>query len=58
MGGTSFGFEAAIGTGFMRPSWHHATKLGTATVAGKPSETLPPMTEKSILGQAGIRRKK
>ncbi|MGH3898881.1 MAG: type II toxin-antitoxin system HicA family toxin [Pseudonocardiaceae bacterium] len=27
--------------------YRHATKPGTATVAGKPSETLRPMTEKS-----------
>ena len=36
--------------------YRHATKPGTATVAGKPSETWRPMTEKSILGQAGIGR--
>lgn len=36
--------------------YRHATKPGTATVAGKPSETLRPMTEKSILRQAGIGR--
>ncbi|MGH3870405.1 MAG: type II toxin-antitoxin system HicA family toxin [Pseudonocardiaceae bacterium] len=36
--------------------YHHPTKPGTATVAGKPSDTLPPMTEKSILKQAGIGR--
>jgi predicted RNA binding protein YcfA (HicA-like mRNA interferase family) len=29
--------------------YRHPTKPGTATVAGKPSETLRPMTEKSIL---------
>lgn len=34
----------------------HCTLPGTATVAGKPSETLRPMTEKSILRQAGIER--
>jgi predicted RNA binding protein YcfA (HicA-like mRNA interferase family) len=36
--------------------YRHPTKPGTATVAGKPSETLRPMTEKSILRQAGIGR--
>jgi predicted RNA binding protein YcfA (HicA-like mRNA interferase family) len=34
--------------------YRHPTKPGTATVAGKLSETLRPMTEKSILRQAGI----
>ena len=34
--------------------YRHPTKPGTATMAGKPSETLRPMTEKSILRQAGI----
>lgn len=37
--------------------FRHATKAGTTTVAGKPSETLRPMTEKSILVQAGIERR-
>ncbi|MGH3753373.1 MAG: type II toxin-antitoxin system HicA family toxin [Pseudonocardiaceae bacterium] len=31
-------------------------KPGTTTVVGKPSETLRPMTEKSILRQAGVGR--
>lgn len=34
--------------------FRHPTKPGTATIAGKPSATLPPGTEKSILRQAGI----
>ncbi|MGI8814097.1 MAG: type II toxin-antitoxin system HicA family toxin [Pseudonocardia sp.] len=33
--------------------YRHPTKPGTTTVAGKPSETLPPGTEKSILRQSG-----
>lgn len=37
--------------------YRHAAKPGTATVAGKLSETLRPMTEKSILRQAGIERR-
>jgi len=32
----------------------HPTISGRVTVAGKPSETLPPGTERSILKQAGI----
>ncbi|MGH3822825.1 MAG: type II toxin-antitoxin system HicA family toxin [Pseudonocardiaceae bacterium] len=36
--------------------YRHPTEPGTVTVAGKPSETLRPMTEKSILRQAGIGR--
>jgi predicted RNA binding protein YcfA (HicA-like mRNA interferase family) len=32
----------------------HPTKLGLVTVAGKPSATLKPKTEKSILRQAGL----
>jgi len=34
--------------------YRHPSKPGTATVAGKPSATLRPMTEKSILRQTGI----
>ena len=34
--------------------YRHPTKPGTTTVAGKPSDTLHPRTEKSILKQAGI----
>lgn len=32
----------------------HPTKPGRTTIAGKPSETLHPRTERSILKQAGI----
>lgn len=32
----------------------HATKPGTVTVAGKPSQDLAPKTVKSILRQAGL----
>lgn len=32
----------------------HPTKPGRATIAGKPSATLHPRTERSILKQAGI----
>jgi len=38
-------------------NYRHAAKPGTTTVAGKPSETLRPMTEKSILRQANIERR-
>ena len=34
----------------------HAQKSGLVTVAGKPSATLKPKTEASILKQAGLRR--
>lgn len=34
----------------------HPTKSGRVTVAGKPSETLKPGTESSILKQAGLRK--
>jgi len=32
----------------------HPSKPGRTTVAGKPSDTLHPRTERSILNQAGI----
>ncbi len=38
--------------------FRHAVKPGTTTIAGKPSDTLPPGTEKSILRQAGIERRR
>jgi predicted RNA binding protein YcfA (HicA-like mRNA interferase family) len=34
--------------------FHHPTKRGTVTVAGKPSLDLDPKTEKSILKQAQL----
>jgi predicted RNA binding protein YcfA (HicA-like mRNA interferase family) len=34
----------------------HPTKSGLVTVAGRPSATLKPKTEASILRQAGLRR--
>lgn len=37
--------------------YKHATKCGRVTVAGKPSDTLHPRTERSILGQAGLERR-
>jgi predicted RNA binding protein YcfA (HicA-like mRNA interferase family) len=37
--------------------YRHPTKKGRVTVAGKPSKTLPPGTERSILRQAGIDRR-
>jgi predicted RNA binding protein YcfA (HicA-like mRNA interferase family) len=36
----------------------HPHKPGLVTVAGKPSATLKPKTEASILKQAGLRREK
>lgn len=37
--------------------YKHAVKPGRVTVAGKPSQELPPGTERSILRQAGIIRR-
>ena len=34
--------------------YHHATKPGTVTIAGKPSLDLDPKTERSIRRQAGM----
>ena len=34
----------------------HATKRGTVTVAGKPSEDMPPATLISVLKQAGLKK--
>ena len=39
--------------GSHRP-FHHASKKGTVTVAGKPSKTLDHKLVKSILDQAGL----
>ena len=36
--------------------YHHASKTGTVTVAGKPSFELPPGTLNSILKQAGLEK--
>jgi len=35
--------------------FHHPTKPGTVTVAGKPSVDVPPGTLNSILKQAGLK---
>lgn len=37
--------------------YKHPTRPGRTTVAGKPSDTLHPRTERSILVQAGIERR-
>jgi predicted RNA binding protein YcfA (HicA-like mRNA interferase family) len=37
--------------------YRHPVKAGTVTVAGKPSDTLHPRTEGSILRQAKIERR-
>ncbi|MFC5142582.1 type II toxin-antitoxin system HicA family toxin [Actinomycetospora rhizophila] len=37
--------------------YKHPTKAGRTTVAGKPSDTLHPRTERSILDQAGLERR-
>jgi predicted RNA binding protein YcfA (HicA-like mRNA interferase family) len=36
--------------------FHHPTKPGTVTVAGKPSIDVPPGTLNSALKQAGLKR--
>ena len=36
--------------------YHHASKLGTVTVAGKDSVEVPPGTLNSILKQAGLKK--
>ncbi|MGQ0735085.1 MAG: type II toxin-antitoxin system HicA family toxin [Acidobacteriota bacterium] len=36
--------------------FHHRTKPGTVTVAGKPSLEVPPGTLSSILKQAGLKK--
>jgi predicted RNA binding protein YcfA (HicA-like mRNA interferase family) len=38
--------------------FEHPTRPGLVTVAGKPSATLKPKTEASILKQAGLRRER
>lgn len=38
--------------------YSHPVKPGLVTVAGKPSATLKPKTEASILRQAGLRRER
>jgi hypothetical protein len=35
--------------------FHHPTKAGTVTVAGKPSVDMPPATLNSVLKQAGVK---
>ena len=36
--------------------FHHPTKPGTVTVAGKPSVEIPPGTLSNILKQAGLKK--
>ena len=36
--------------------FHHPTKPGTVTVAGKPSVEIPPGTLNNILKQAGLKK--
>jgi predicted RNA binding protein YcfA (HicA-like mRNA interferase family) len=36
--------------------FHHPSKVGTVTVAGKPSIEVPPGTLNNILKQAGLRK--
>jgi predicted RNA binding protein YcfA (HicA-like mRNA interferase family) len=35
--------------------FHHPSKSGTVTVAGKPSVDMPPATLNSVLKQAGLK---
>jgi len=36
--------------------YHHSSKTGTVTVAGKPGVEVPPGTLNSILKQAGLKK--
>ena len=36
--------------------FHHPSKLGTVTIAGKPSVDVPPGTLNSVLKQADLRK--
>lgn len=36
--------------------YHHPSKVGTVTVAGKPSVAVPPGTLNSVLKQAGLKK--
>jgi len=36
--------------------FHHPTKPGTVTIAGKPSVDVPPGTLNSVLKQAGLKK--
>jgi predicted RNA binding protein YcfA (HicA-like mRNA interferase family) len=36
--------------------FHHSTKKGTVTVAGKPSIEVPPGTLNNVLKQAGLKK--
>jgi predicted RNA binding protein YcfA (HicA-like mRNA interferase family) len=38
--------------------FHHSSKKGTVTVAGKPSVDIPPGTLNSVLKQAGLKKEK
>ena len=38
--------------------FHHSSKKGTVTVAGKPSVDIPPGTLNSALKQAGLKKEK
>ncbi len=51
----SDGWTVKRTTGSHRP-YTHPAKPGLVTVAGKPSATLKPKTEGSILKQAGLRK--
>jgi predicted RNA binding protein YcfA (HicA-like mRNA interferase family) len=35
--------------------YHHPTKIGTVTVAGKPSQDMAPGTYNNVLKQAGLK---
>jgi predicted RNA binding protein YcfA (HicA-like mRNA interferase family) len=52
----SEGWYLVATRGSHRP-YKHPRKPGRVTVAGKPSQELPPGTERSILKQAGIQRR-
>jgi predicted RNA binding protein YcfA (HicA-like mRNA interferase family) len=45
-----------VGTRGSHRQFKHSSKPGRVTVAGKPSDDLPPGTLNSILKQAGLKR--
>lgn len=46
---------ACVATRGSHRQYKHATKKGRVTIAGKPSDDLPPGTWNSILKQAGLK---
>ena len=51
----SDGWVLVRATGSHR-QFHHPTKSGTVTIAGKPGTDVPPGTLNSVLKQAGLKK--